>query len=187
MYYVAIFPLGIDSGFVSKGSGISNVWYIHAGELSYQERKCILFGDVPGEAISAHLVSCFVILLHYFVKPLQLFVILWRYILQHFFVIMQHLCLFAMVLRYYPRATRCGGDIVTVLWFRPCVRAWFRPSVRPCVDLVNTIETKPLHISLSNLADMLTMMRGWTLLILEVRGQRSRSQLTYMEISLWTW
>ena len=33
---------------------------------------------------------------------------------------------------------------------------WFRPSV----DLVNTIEATPLHISLSNLADMLTMMRG---------------------------
>ena len=33
----------------------------------------------------------------------------------------------------YPRATRCGGDIVTLLWFRASVRAWFRPSVgRPC-------------------------------------------------------
>ena len=42
--------------------------------------------------------------------------------------------------------------------------------------LVNTIETKPLCISLSNLADMLAMVRGWTLLVLEVRGQRSRSQ-----------
>ena len=41
--------------------------------------------------------------------------------------------------------------------------------------LVNTIETKLLCISLSNLADMLTMVRGWTLLILEVRGQRSMS------------
>ena len=50
--------------------------------------------------------------------------------------------------------------------------------------LVNTIETTPLHVSLSNLADMLTMVRGWTLLILDVRGQRSRSQWTYMEISL---
>ena len=50
--------------------------------------------------------------------------------------------------------------------------------------LVNMIETKPLCISLSNLAEMLTMMRGWTLLILEVRGQRSRSQWTYSEISL---
>ena len=37
--------------------------------------------------------------------------------------------------------------------------------------LVNTIETKPLHISLSNLQDMLTVMRGCTLLILEVKGQ----------------
>ena len=52
--------------------------------------------------------------------------------------------------------------------------------------LVNTIETTPLHISLSNFVDMLTMLRGWTLLILEVRGQRSRSQWTYMEVSLWT-
>ena len=50
--------------------------------------------------------------------------------------------------------------------------------------LVNTIEATPLHVSLSNLADMLTMVRGWTLLILDVRGQRSRSQWTYMEISL---
>ena len=60
----------------------------------------------------------------------------------------------------YPRATRCGGDIVTLLWFRACVRVCVRLSVRPSVDLVNTIATKPLHISLSNLADMLTMMRG---------------------------
>ena len=29
----------------------------------------------------------------------------------------------------YPRATRCGGDIVTLLWFRPSVR----PSVCACV------------------------------------------------------
>ena len=50
--------------------------------------------------------------------------------------------------------------------------------------LVNTIETKPLHISLSNLQDMLTVMRGCTLLILEVRGQRSRSHWTSMAISL---
>ena len=37
--------------------------------------------------------------------------------------------------------------------------------------LVNMIETKLLCISLSNLTDMLTMVRGWTLLILEVKGQ----------------
>ena len=50
--------------------------------------------------------------------------------------------------------------------------------------LVNTIETKPLCISLANLADMLTMVREWTLLILEVGGKRSRSKWTYIEISL---
>ena len=44
--------------------------------------------------------------------------------------------------------------------------------------LVNTIETKPLCISSSNFAEMLTLVRGWTLLILEVRGHRSRSQGT---------
>ena len=49
--------------------------------------------------------------------------------------------------------------------------------------LVNTIETKPLHISLSNLQDMLTVMRRCTLLILEVGGQRSRSHWTSMEIA----
>ena len=36
--------------------------------------------------------------------------------------------------------------------------------------LVNTIESKLLCTSLSNLADMLTIVRGWTLLIFEVRG-----------------
>ena len=34
---------------------------------------------------------------------------------------------------YYPRATRCGGDIVTLLWFRPSVRPSVVPTVRgPC-------------------------------------------------------
>ena len=37
--------------------------------------------------------------------------------------------------------------------------------------LVNMIETTPLCISSSNLAEMLTMVRGWTLLIVEVKGQ----------------
>ena len=51
-----------------------------------------------------------------------------------------------------------------------------RSKVKVTIDiygnkLVNRIETKPLCISLSNLADMLTMARGWTLLILKVRGQ----------------
>ena len=50
--------------------------------------------------------------------------------------------------------------------------------------LVNMIETKPLCISLSNLADMLTMVNHIDFggHILEVRGQRSRSPWTYMEI-----
>ena len=41
--------------------------------------------------------------------------------------------------------------------------------------LVNTIKTKQLCASSSNLADMSTMVRGWTLLILEVTGQSWRS------------
>ena len=36
--------------------------------------------------------------------------------------------------------------------------------------LVNTIETRPLCISSSNLAEIITIVRGWTLLILEVQG-----------------
>ena len=43
--------------------------------------------------------------------------------------------------------------------------------------LVNTMETKPLCAS-SKFEDMLTMERGWTLLIFEVRSQRSRSEWT---------
>ena len=57
-----------------------------------------------------------------------------------------------------PRNTlRWGYSNAAVV---PSVRPSVCGSVRPCEDLVNTIETKPLHISLSNLADMLTMMRG---------------------------
>ena len=60
-----------------------------------------------------------------------------------------------------PRnALRWGYSNAAVV---PCVRPSVPPSVRPSVHgpyLVNTIETTPLHVSLSNLADMLTMMRG---------------------------
>ena len=77
---------------------------------------------------------------------------------------------------FYPRITCCGGYIMSNAAVGPCVRA----SVCPCEDFVNTIETKPLCASFSNLADMLTKMRGWTLLILKVGGQRSRSQLTHI-------
>ena len=47
-------------------------------------------------------------------------------------------------------------------------------------QLVNTKETKLLCISSSNLAEMLILVRGWTLLILEVKGQGHSGQ---MEIS----
>ena len=61
-----------------------------------------------------------------------------------------------------------------------------RSKVKVTIDiygnkLVNTIETKPVCSSSLNLADMFTIVRGRTLLILEDRSQRSRSQLTYME------
>ena len=64
-----------------------------------------------------------------------------------------------------------------------------RSKVKVTIDLygntlVNMIETKPLCATSSKLADMLAVVRGWTLLILTVRVQRSRSQLTCIEISL---
>ena len=37
---------------------------------------------------------------------------------------------------------------------------------------MNTIETKPFCASSSNLAGMLAIVRGWTLLNMEVRGQK---------------
>ena len=50
-----------------------------------------------------------------------------------------------------------------------------RTKVKVTIDiygnkLVNTIETKPLCASSSNLVDMLAIVRGLTLLILEVQG-----------------
>ena len=57
-----------------------------------------------------------------------------------------------------PRnALRWGYSNAAVV---PCVCVCVCPCVRASVDLVNTIETTPLHVSLSNLADVLTMMRG---------------------------
>ena len=57
-----------------------------------------------------------------------------------------------------PRnALRWGYSNAAVV---PSVRPSVCGSVRPCEDLVNTIETTPLHISLSNLADLLIMTRG---------------------------
>ena len=45
--------------------------------------------------------------------------------------------------------------------------------------LVNMIETKPLCISLSNLADMLNIVRGRILLIYEVKVQGHNGHTVY--------
>ena len=84
---------------------------------------------------------------------------------------------------WLSRATHCGGYLVTLPWFPASVSQSLSVSR---LILVNAIVTKLLCTSSSNLANMFTMTRGLTLFILEVRSQRSRSQLTYMEISLWT-
>ena len=151
-------------------------------ETSSSDQKATATNQIDSNDLEACGKKCCYFWFHSKVKFLTR---IWRpFWLSHFCV---YLCNFNRFLcskeLYYPRATRCGGDIVTLLWFRPCVRACVCPSR---FDLVNTIETEPLCASSSNLADMFNMTRGWTLLILEVRGQRSRSQLTYMEISLWT-
>ena len=51
-----------------------------------------------------------------------------------------------------------------------------RSEVKVTIDmyankLVNMIETKLLFATSSNLADMLAIVKGWTLLILKVKGQ----------------
>ena len=40
------------------------------------------------------------------------------------------------------------------------------------IKLVNMIETKPLSAYWLHLVDMLAMVRGWTLWVLEVNGQK---------------
>ena len=64
----------------------------------------------------------------------------------------------------------CAAHIAEGLYYHWC------GSVGPSLclswfDLVTTIETNSLCVSSSNLADMLTMVRGWILFILEVRDQ----------------
>ena len=53
-------------------------------------------------------------------------------------------------------------------------------------NFVNTIEIEPLYTSLSNFADILTMVRGWTLLLFKVTSRRPRSPWTCMVKALWT-
>ena len=50
--------------------------------------------------------------------------------------------------------------------------------------LVNTIETISLCISSSNLAKMSTMVRGETLLILDVRGQSHSGHIWKQAVNL---
>ena len=49
------------------------------------------------------------------------------------------------------------------------------PTIRLCVCM-NMIETKPFCASSSNLVDMLTMAKGWPLLILKVKVQGHNRQ-----------
>ena len=64
----------------------------------------------------------------------------------------------------YPCTMHCEMNTVTLLYFRRCMRLL-------CFDLVNMKETKLLCPSSSNLANILIMRIGWTLLILEVKCQ----------------
>ena len=71
---------------------------------------------------------------------------------------------------YYPPATRCSGDIVKLLWFRPSVCG-------PCEhDRDYTVAyffvKLGRHINHDERMDPI-----------DLGGQRSRSQWTYMEIS----
>ena len=63
-----------------------------------------------------------------------------------------------------------------LLLFAYACCGWALAALVQCVhasniDLVNVIETKPLGTSSSNLRDMLTMMKGWALLILVVKAE----------------
>ena len=86
---------------------------------------------------------------------------------------------------YYPRATRCGGDIVTLLWFRPCVRVSVRVSVtlRPCEQDTNWTVVC-LFIKLGRYIHYDERM-----ISIDFEGQRSKVKVTIdiYVISLWTW
>ena len=79
---------------------------------------------------------------------------------------------------------------VIAVFIRPTCRdvLWYGagvcPSVRLSTKLVNTIQTEPFELGLSNLVHLLLMTRGWTLLIFKVRGQRSRSHATHCYLTL---
>ena len=157
-------------------------------KIQTKEIKCRQFSPSPcliaePEAVSKHSVSLWIGYSEYtssFLKRKKLYTTYHEESVKTILIWLRWTVLTCARWFVSPRnALRWGYSNAAVV---PSVSQSVRPWFRPCVDLVNTIETTPLHISLSNLADMLTMTRGWTLLILEVRGQRSRSQWTYMEI-----
>ena len=75
----------------------------------------------------------------------------------------------------YPRATRCGGDIVTLLWFCACVCA----SVRGPCEHDRDYTVACFFVKLGRYVNHDERMNP-----IDFGGQRSRSQWTYMEKSL---
>ena len=98
---------------------------------------------------------------------------------EHWFLVPDYIRVFAL---WWEEWNECGFVGTYPLATSPRNALWrgysnapVVPCVRACVDLVNAIETTPLCASSSNLADMLIMIRGWTILILKVGCQSSRS------------
>ena len=79
---------------------------------------------------------------------------------------------------YYPRATRCGGDIVMLLWFPLCVHV--SVTLLPCEHNRN-LTIVCLFIKLGKHVHYDERMNPF-----DLGGQRSRSELKFIEISLWT-
>ena len=83
----------------------------------------------------------------------------------------------------HPHATRCVGDIVTMLWFRPSVCVSFRPSFCPSVhgpcehDRDYTVAC--FFVKLGRHVNHDERMNP-----IDFGGQRSRSEWTYMETSI---
>ena len=79
----------------------------------------------------------------------------------------------------YPHATRCGGDFVTLLWFRPSVRPSVVPSVHGPCEHDRDYTNAYFFVKLGRRVNHDKRMKP-----IDFGGQRSRSQWTYMEISL---
>ena len=72
---------------------------------------------------------------------------------------------------FYPRATRCDGDIVTLLWFRA--------SMRGSCEHDRDYTVACFFVKLGRHVNHVERMNP-----IDFGGQRSRSQWTYMEITL---